>query len=244
MLPVLVYFFYWTIQVWKDTGAADYTHTMRMNVIASACTNLGISHYINREVILSKIVSIGTAVPGFRHEQSSILQFMQRVYAFNEGDRRKLKFLYHHSGIDTRYSVIPDYSRPVSEWKFYPQAENLDPFPSLEQRMVYYQRYAAPLSVDAIRDCLDGKIRDQRNYTSYYGSCTGMSAPGLDLQVMELLDLPKTIYRTSINFMGCYAAIHALKMADAICNSSAISQCIDCLHGIMHSAFSTGCHDR
>jgi 1,4-dihydroxy-2-naphthoate polyprenyltransferase len=40
MLPVLVYFSYWTIQVWKDTGAADYMHTMRMNVIASACTNL------------------------------------------------------------------------------------------------------------------------------------------------------------------------------------------------------------
>jgi 1,4-dihydroxy-2-naphthoate polyprenyltransferase len=40
MLPVLVYFFYWTIQVWKDTGAADYRHMMRMNVLASACTNL------------------------------------------------------------------------------------------------------------------------------------------------------------------------------------------------------------
>lgn len=40
MLPVLVYFFYWAIQVWKDSRAADYTHTMRMNVIASVCTNL------------------------------------------------------------------------------------------------------------------------------------------------------------------------------------------------------------
>ena len=40
MSPVLVYFFYWAFQVWKDTGAADYAHTMKMNVIASACTNL------------------------------------------------------------------------------------------------------------------------------------------------------------------------------------------------------------
>lgn len=40
MLPVLVYFFYWAFQVWKDTRAADYAHTMKMNVIASACTNL------------------------------------------------------------------------------------------------------------------------------------------------------------------------------------------------------------
>jgi predicted naringenin-chalcone synthase len=46
-----------------------------------------------------------------------------------------------------------------------------------------------------------------------------MAAPGLDLQVMELMDLPKNIFRTSINFMGCYAAVHALKLADAICES-------------------------
>lgn len=169
---------------------------------------------------MSKIISIGTAVPAFRHEQSSILHFMQRIYAFNEADRRKLKFLYSQSGIDTRYSVISDYSRPLPEWKFYPHTENLEPFPSLEQRMVYFQRYAAPLSVDAIRNCLEGKIRDREITHLITVSCTGMSAPGLDLQVMELLDLPKTTYRASVNFMGCYAAIHALKMADSICNTS------------------------
>lgn len=169
---------------------------------------------------MSKIISIGTAVPGFRHEQSSILQFMQRIYAFNEAEKRKLRFLYNQSSIDTRYSVISDYSRPLPEWKFYPHSENLEPFPSLEQRMVYYQRYAAPLSVDAIRNCLDGKIRDTEITHLITVSCTGMSAPGLDLQVMELLDLPKNTYRSSVNFMGCYAAIHALKIADAICNQS------------------------
>jgi predicted naringenin-chalcone synthase len=46
-----------------------------------------------------------------------------------------------------------------------------------------------------------------------------MSAPGLDLQVMELMDLPRHIYRTSVNFMGCYAAIHAMRMGDMICRS-------------------------
>ena len=40
MLPVLVYFLNWAMQVWKNTAAADYTHTMRMNIVASACTNI------------------------------------------------------------------------------------------------------------------------------------------------------------------------------------------------------------
>ncbi|MEO6836982.1 MAG: 3-oxoacyl-[acyl-carrier-protein] synthase III C-terminal domain-containing protein, partial [Ginsengibacter sp.] len=50
-------------------------------------------------------------------------------------------------------------------------------------------------------------------------SCTGMSAPGLDLQIMETMDLPINIFRTSVNFMGCYAAIHAMKLADAFCKN-------------------------
>jgi predicted naringenin-chalcone synthase len=149
----------------------------------------------------------------------SIMDFMQRAYAMNEVEKRKLRFLYHHSGIEHRYSVIPDYSRTVPEWKFYPHSENLEPFPSLELRMSYYQKHAAALSVDAIRECLDGTVKEQEITHLITVSCTGMSAPGLDLQVMELLDLPKTIYRTSINFMGCYAAIHGLKMADSICMS-------------------------
>jgi len=168
---------------------------------------------------LSKIISIGTAVPAYGHRQDDILYFMQKVYAMNEADRRKLKFLYHHSGIQTRYSVIPDYCRPAGEWKFYPNTENLEPFPSLELRMAWYHKYAAALSVDAIRECLDGHLASRAVTHLITVSCTGMSAPGLDLQVMELMDLPRNIYRSSVNFMGCYAAIHALKMADAICKT-------------------------
>ena len=168
---------------------------------------------------MSKIISIGTAVPAFRHNQQDILQFMQLIYSYTEADKRRLRFLYHQSHIDTRYSVIPDYSRPVPEWKFYPHTENLEPFPSLEQRMTWYHKYAPQLSVNAIRDCLDGKLTQGEITHLITVSCTGMSAPGLDLQVMELLDLPRHTVRSSINFMGCYAGIHALKTADAICKT-------------------------
>jgi predicted naringenin-chalcone synthase len=168
---------------------------------------------------VSKIVSIGTAVPAYCHQQMEILQFMQTVYAATEAEKRKLRFLYQQSGIQQRYSVIPDYSKPVNEWKFYPQTENLEPFPSLEQRMALYHKYAPLLSVDAIRNCLHNVAHHYDITHLITVSCTGMSAPGLDLQIMELMDLDKNIFRTSINFMGCYAAIHALKLADALCKS-------------------------
>lgn len=41
MSPVLVYFFIWALKVWNDTKYADFKHTMKMNTIASVCTNLG-----------------------------------------------------------------------------------------------------------------------------------------------------------------------------------------------------------
>ena len=159
-------------------------------------------------------------MPSYRHKQDDILQFMQLVYAVDETEKRKLKFLYRQSGIENRYSVIPDYSRDIMEWKFYPQTENLEPFPSLEQRMIYYNKYAAPLSVDAIRKCIHGVVHHDEITHLITVSCTGMIAPGIDLQIMDLMNLSKNIYRTSVNFMGCYAAIHALKMADAICKSN------------------------
>lgn len=168
---------------------------------------------------MSRIVSIGTAVPAHCHRQDDILEFMQTVYALSDTDRRKMRFLYHQSGIRQRYSVLPDFSCPPSEWKFFPPTENLEPFPSLEQRMQLYHRHAPLLSVDAVRDCL-GHAHDPTGLTHLITvSCTGMSAPGLDLQLVDLLDLPKSIARTSVNFMGCYAAIHGLKMAHAICRS-------------------------
>lgn len=165
---------------------------------------------------MSKIISIGTAVPAHRHRQEDILPFMQRIYGLEREAGRKLKYLYHQSGIQTRFSVIPDYTRPVRQWQFYPPTENLEPFPSLERRMAWYREHAAPLSLSAIRNCLNG-VLDTSGITHLITvSCTGMSAPGLDLEIVEALGLPPTIFRTSVNFMGCYAAVHALKLAHAL----------------------------
>lgn len=40
MLPVLINFFIWAKKVWHNNLNADYAHTMRMNFIASVCTNI------------------------------------------------------------------------------------------------------------------------------------------------------------------------------------------------------------
>jgi predicted naringenin-chalcone synthase len=165
---------------------------------------------------LSTIISIGTAVPAYEHRQTDILPFMQRIYGVEKDAGRKLRALYQQCGITTRYSVIPDYSCPPRQWQFYPPTENLEPFPSLERRMRWYKEHAVTLSLKAIHHCLAEKCAVSEITHLITVSCTGMSAPGLDLELVEALGLPPTVFRTSINFMGCYAAVHALKLAHAL----------------------------
>jgi predicted naringenin-chalcone synthase len=82
--------------------------------------------------------------------------------------------------------------------------------------MRWYRQHAAGLSLAAIHRCLEGHCEPKQITHLITVSCTGMSAPGLDLELVEALQLPSTVFRTSINFMGCYAAVHALKLAHAL----------------------------
>ncbi len=167
---------------------------------------------------MSKIISIATGVPKYKHQQTEIFKFADTIYSADETDSRKLKFLYRHSGIATRYSVMPDYTLS-NDRQFYSTSKCLEPFPNLEKRIQWFANNATALSVKTIRNCIDGKIESSQITHLITVSCTGMSAPGMDLEIMESMDLPPNIFRTSVNFMGCYAAIHALKIADAFCNN-------------------------
>jgi predicted naringenin-chalcone synthase len=174
---------------------------------------------------LADIVSIATATPPFAHKQKDILDYMQKAYQLDADEKRKLAFLYHHSGIETRHSAIPDYGNTNANWNFLPKNDQ-DPFPSIEQRMDLYKNNASLISIEAIKKCIEPHIIADQITHLITISCTGMSAPGLDLEIMEAMQLSPTLFRTSINFMGCYAAIHGLKMAKFICDSEPDAQVV------------------
>ena len=165
---------------------------------------------------MAKIISISTEVPAYKHTQQHLLEFMEGAYNAGEKESRILNYLYKHSGIDTRYSVIPDFTLPVNEWQFFPRSRNLEPFPNLEHRLQWYKMHALPLSLKCANKCIDGIIEKKEITHLITVSCTGMSAPGLELELMEAMGLNTNTTRTAINFMGCYAAIHGLKMANDI----------------------------
>jgi predicted naringenin-chalcone synthase len=157
------------------------------------------------------IEEIAIANPKFCHKQEDILKFMQSVAP--ESEHRKLKMIYQKSEIKTRYSVIPDYS--TQKRTFYPSSRDLEPFPTVEARMKLFEKEALALCLSAV-----SKIQKKTNITHLITvTCTGLSAPGLDIALIKKLNLPTDIIRTSVNFMGCYAGFHALRLADSFCKS-------------------------
>jgi predicted naringenin-chalcone synthase len=170
----------------------------------------------------SMVASIGTAVPQYCYSQQSIADFMIRYFGIPEEQSRKLSAIYHRSGIDYRHSVLPDFVQNGHAPLLFDASS---PNPLLSKRLAVYEPHAVTLASSAVKDCLNGLKKSMQKRLLPIThlvtvSCTGMSAPGLDIALMKSLQLPDDVERTSINFMGCYAGFHALKMADAICRSN------------------------
>jgi prepilin-type processing-associated H-X9-DG protein len=162
------------------------------------------------------ITSIGTAVPENKFEQATIAHFMEQTIA-DESLRRKMLAVFRASAINTRHSVLSDYGKK-NGFTFYSNTTGLDPFPSTAKRMQVYKEHACTLSLNAIRNCIaTNRIHEITHVITV--SCTGMYAPGLDIDIVTQLQLPTSTERLCINFMGCYAAINALKVADSICKA-------------------------
>jgi alpha-pyrone synthase len=92
-------------------------------------------------------------------------------------------------------------------------------FPSTARRMERYEAEAPVLALRAAGGL--GMDEDERASVTHLivTSCTGFSAPGLDHQIAAGLGLNPSVERTLVGFMGCYAAISALKLARHIVRS-------------------------
>lgn len=92
-------------------------------------------------------------------------------------------------------------------------------FPDTARRMELFEQSAPVL----MRKAVDGLGLNQQERAGIthilVTCCTGHYAPGLDFEILDHLGLSPDVERTMIGFMGCYAAINALKLARHIVRS-------------------------
>lgn len=166
----------------------------------------------------SYITSIGIANPPFKVAQSQAIEFMSENLDLNKDELRKLTSIYRSSGIENRYSILNDFSVKRGLYSFFSNEKSDKEFPTVQQRMLIYEKYASEMAVNAVKSCISKEVFPEITHLITV-SCTGMVAPGIDIEVIEKLGLKSNIQRLAINFMGCYAAFNAMKAGDAICKA-------------------------
>ncbi|TCD05554.1 type III polyketide synthase [Erythrobacteraceae bacterium CFH 75059] len=116
------------------------------------------------------------------------------------------------SGIEHRWSVLEAEDARLDQGQgFY----GGDTPPSTSARMRIYAREAPELALQAIRKL--GPLPPVTHLV--VASCTGFVAPGIDQIIARRLGLDGAVERVLIGFMGCYAAVTALRTARHIVRS-------------------------
>jgi predicted naringenin-chalcone synthase len=161
---------------------------------------------------IARINAIGMATPEHDIHQAFIDWASLRVT--NQREAGLFSRMAARSGIAHRFSVLPkgaDGGSPVAPDGFYAD----DILPPTSARMALYEKHAPGLALEAIHSI--GSLGNISHLV--VASCTGFTAPGIDQIIAERLGLSPSVERLLVGFMGCYAAISALRSARHIVRS-------------------------
>lgn len=168
------------------------------------------------EDLLNEIVPRMTGISTARPDQDIHQAFVGWAESQISDRRERALFarMAARAGIDHRFAVLPPTAEggsPVSPGGFY-----ADQSPPTSARMALYAEHAPALAVRAIA----GLSFDPEEITHLVvASCTGFVAPGVDQIIARRLGLAPKVERLLVGFMGCYAAVTALRSAAHIVRS-------------------------
>jgi len=218
------------------------------------------------------ILSLETGVPKYKTLQSDALQYLLSNYKNNNNITYQtiVKNIYKNSRIETRYLGIPDFmenmeravaegagergnsiggSRRSSENEESIFFKNTDPIP-IQLRLNKFKEIALPLVFDVCSRAINSAINSSNICKNdirklIIVSSTGFFGPSLDCNIIKALDLPRTIDRTLIGFMGCAAAINGFRIATDFVNNNpgkcALMVCVEI--SSVHTNFNDSIND-
>lgn len=158
--------------------------------------------------------AIGTAVPD--HDIHYAFVDWARAQITDPRAVKLFERMAARAGISNRWSVLdraPGGGSPIAAGGFYSGAP-----PGTAARMQLYAEAAPSLGLAAIAALAEQVPIDGISHL-VVASCTGFVAPGIDQIIASRLGLAPTVERLLIGFMGCYAAVSALRTARHIVRS-------------------------
>lgn len=163
------------------------------------------------------IVAIGTAVPPTRLTQGAVRDLMVAQHPDNRLTRRLIAAAFDAAAIDARHSALAGLlsDAPADTLPIRDGDRILDPTTS--ERNAEFRRLAPALFAEAARAALSNAAIPADRVTHVITvSCTGLFAPGPDVALVRDLGLATSVERYHHGFVGCAAAIPALRAAHRI----------------------------
>jgi predicted naringenin-chalcone synthase len=162
---------------------------------------------------------VGTAVPA--HDiHAEFIDFGRGVLA-DAHSRALFDRMADMADITHRYAVIEPGPKPrdrvLDAQNFFVRGA----FPGTEARMRRFEYEARALALQAVEALAPDRARISHLILA---CCTGFTAPGLDFQLMQALELRPSTERQIVGFMGCFAAVNALRLARHIVRSEPRAQ--------------------
>lgn len=174
---------------------------------------------IQRRSSIASILGRGLALPKFAIDQSDSALIAQQLHLTTRW-HDALPALYRKSGVARRGSVLLENEETdlAVRQSFYKPASIENPHgPSTAARMKAYARHAGPLLQSACGQAIsEAHIKPKQLTHLITVSCTGFQAPGVDFDLIRRLGLDPSIQRTHVGFMGCHAALNAMRIAKSI----------------------------
>jgi len=168
---------------------------------------------------------ISTAVPSTVLIQDEVRDVFAAQPGLNRLAQRIVSTSFNVSGIDTRHTVLEElrWDAKPDEPVFFDAASRELLFPGTKVRNELYAEHATGLYVETGRAAIAATPGIEASDITHVVtvSCTGFYAPGPDFMVARELGLNAGVERYHLGFMGCYAAIPALRIAKQLCEADA-----------------------
>ncbi|MDR9855307.1 type III polyketide synthase [Paenibacillus sp. VCA1] len=165
------------------------------------------------------ITGIGTSIPPYKLEQDKVFQKIEDSCKYHSDLMRWARRIFRQNGVESRYTVEPDFLRPAGECRYLPDGPGV-PVPTTAERMGSYERESVPLAVHAAREAMaDARIHPENVTHLITVSCTGQFLPGLDSILLQELGLSMRVNRIPLQFQGCHAGLKAIQLARNIAES-------------------------
>ena len=165
-----------------------------------------------------ELAGIGTAVPARSIRQSAAARWALDFCAGEPERLRSLPLLYRNTQVRKRGCVVLEKGNGFApQAPFFPPAQDrADRGPTTRRRMERYAQEAPRLALAAAGRALKESGSDPARISHLITvSCTGFSAPGVDVALIRKIGLPPEVARTHVGFMGCHGALNALRVAAA-----------------------------